>query len=98
MHPLFCVTMSTTAKKRAHNAASLRQSAATAEELAAITKALGHPARIHIVRVLLEKQSCIGSDVVDEIGLAQSTASEHLRILRATGIILKSSPRTSAIR
>lgn len=55
--------------------------------VAAIAKALGHPARIHIVRVLLEKQSCIGCDIVDEVGLAQSTVSEHLRILKAAGII-----------
>ena len=53
----------------------------------AIAKALGHPARIHIVRLLLEKQSCIGCDFVDEVGLAQSTVSEHLRILKAAGII-----------
>lgn len=79
--------MSTTTKERARNAALLSKNAATAEELAAITKALGHPARIHIVRLLLEKQSCIGCDIVDEIGLAQSTVSEHLRILRAAGII-----------
>lgn len=79
--------MSTITKRRAQNVALLRQNAASAEELAAITKALGHPARIHIVRLLLEKQSCIGCDIVDEIGLAQSTVSEHLRILRAAGII-----------
>jgi ArsR family transcriptional regulator len=60
----------------------------TGEEIAAVAKALGHPARIHIVRLLLEKQSCIGCDVVDEVGLAQSTVSEHLRILRAAGIII----------
>lgn len=57
------------------------------ETVAAIAKALGHPARIHIVRVLLEKQSCIGCDIVDEVGLAQSTVSEHLRILKTAGII-----------
>jgi ArsR family transcriptional regulator, arsenate/arsenite/antimonite-responsive transcriptional repressor len=61
--------------------------AASADSLAAIAKALGHPARIHIVRLLLEKQSCIGCDIVDEVGLAQSTVSEHLRILKAAGII-----------
>lgn len=59
----------------------------TSEEIAAVAKALGHPARIHIVQLLLEKQSCIGCDIVDEIGLAQSTVSEHLRILRAARII-----------
>jgi ArsR family transcriptional regulator len=61
--------------------------AASVEALAAIAKALGHPARIHIVRLLLEKRSCIGCDIVDEVGLAQSTVSEHLRILKAAGII-----------
>ena len=60
---------------------------ASGEEIATVAKALGHPARIHIVRLLLEKQSCIGCDIVDEVGLAQSTVSEHLRILRAAGII-----------
>ncbi|MGC9271493.1 ArsR/SmtB family transcription factor [Acidiphilium sp.] len=57
------------------------------EEIAAVAKALGHPARIHIVRLLLAKQSCIGCDIVEDVGLAQSTVSEHLRILRAAGII-----------
>lgn len=52
-----------------------------------VAKALAHPARIQIVRLLLEKQSCIGGDIVGEIGLAQSTVSEHLRILKAAGII-----------
>ena len=55
--------------------------------IAAVAKALGHPARVHIVRLLIAKQSCIGCDIVDEIGLAQSTVSEHLRILKAAGVI-----------
>ena len=58
------------------------------EQLAALAKALGHPARIEIVRMLVEKQSCIGCDIVEEINLAQSTTSEHLRILKAAGIII----------
>jgi len=61
---------------------------ATEARIAAIAKALAHPARVHIVRLLLEKQSCIGCDIVDEVGLAQSTVSEHLRILKAAGIIV----------
>ena len=56
-------------------------------DVAAIARALGHPARIRIVRLLLERQSCIGCDIVDEVGLAQSTVSEHLRILKAAGIV-----------
>jgi ArsR family transcriptional regulator, arsenate/arsenite/antimonite-responsive transcriptional repressor len=57
------------------------------EEVAALAKALAHPARIRIIRLLLEKQTCIGCDIVDEVGLAQSTVSEHLRILKAAGVI-----------
>ncbi|MEX0744094.1 MAG: metalloregulator ArsR/SmtB family transcription factor [Phycisphaeraceae bacterium] len=56
-------------------------------DVAAVAKALGHPARVQIVRMLLEKESCIGCDIVDETSLAQSTVSEHLRILKAAGII-----------
>ncbi len=57
------------------------------EAIAAIAKALGHPVRIQIIRLLLEKQSCIGCDFVDDVGLAQSTVSEHLRILKSAGIV-----------
>ena len=59
-----------------------------AAEVAAIAKALGHPARVQIVRLLLGKPFCIGGDIVGEVGLAQSTVSEHLRILKAAGIIV----------
>jgi ArsR family transcriptional regulator len=55
--------------------------------LALLARALGHPARIRIVRTLIARQACIGCDLVDESGLAQSTVSEHLRILKAAGII-----------
>jgi len=54
---------------------------------AALAKALGHPARIGIVSMLHQRQTCIGCDIVEEIGLAQSTTSEHLRILKVAGII-----------
>jgi ArsR family transcriptional regulator len=57
------------------------------EKLAALAKALGHPARLRVVRMLHERQTCIGCDIVDEIGLAQSTTSEHLRILKNAGVI-----------
>ena len=59
----------------------------TGDGIAVVAKALGHPARIQIVRLLLEKQSCFGCDMVDEVKLAQSTVSEHLRILKSAGII-----------
>ena len=58
------------------------------EQLAVLAKALAHPARIGIVRLLLEKQTCVGCDIVQEIRLAQSTVAEHLRILKAAGVII----------
>ena len=66
---------------------------AETEDIASLAKALGHPARVGILQMLHEKQSCIGCDIVDEIGLAQSTISEHLRILKAAGIITGSIER-----
>lgn len=60
---------------------------ATEDELAALAKALAHPARIRILRLLLATPGCIGGDIVEAVGLAQSTVSEHLRLLRAAGII-----------
>jgi ArsR family transcriptional regulator, arsenate/arsenite/antimonite-responsive transcriptional repressor len=74
-------------KTRPTSADLPRRKAAIDEDIAVVAKALGHPARIHIVRLLLEKQSCIGCDIVDAVGLAQSTVSEHLRILKSAGII-----------
>lgn len=57
------------------------------DSLAAMAKALGHPARIRILRMLDARQACVTGDVVTEVGLAQSTVSEHLRILREAGLI-----------
>lgn len=57
------------------------------EQLAAIAKAIAHPARIQIIRLLLTKPSCIGGEITNEVGLAQSTVSEHLRILKAAEIV-----------
>ncbi len=62
-----------------------------------MAKALGHPARIGIIRMLQGKGECHGGDIVDRIGLAQSTTAEHLRILREAGIIVGTvqRPRTT---
>jgi len=57
------------------------------ETLAGLAKALGHPARLKIVRLLARTSGCIGGDIVQAVGLAQSTVSEHLRILKAAGVI-----------
>jgi ArsR family transcriptional regulator, arsenate/arsenite/antimonite-responsive transcriptional repressor len=58
------------------------------EEVAKLAKALAHPARVQIVETLLRRATCIGCDLVEEIGLAASTTSEHLRILKDAGLIL----------
>ena len=55
--------------------------------LASLAKALAHPARIAIIEHLLETHSCINGDLVQELGLAQATISQHLRELREIGII-----------
>ncbi len=55
--------------------------------LARFAKALGHPARIAILRLLVQRQACICGDIVEEIPLAQSTISQHLKELKAAGLI-----------
>ena len=57
------------------------------EELASLSKALAHPARVKIVRILLRKNACICGDIVDELPLAQSTVSQHLKVLKDAGLI-----------
>ncbi len=55
--------------------------------MAAFAKALGHPVRVQILRMLARKKAHKCSHIVDELPLAQSTVSEHLRILRSTGLV-----------
>lgn len=61
----------------------------TAKEnkLAKYAKALAHPARIAILKVLAKKQACICGDIVEEIPLSQSTVSQHLKELKQAGLI-----------
>jgi len=56
-------------------------------ELSSLAKAVGHPARVRILRLLAEKQGCVCGAIVDEIGLAQSTVSQHLAVLKEVGLI-----------
>jgi len=56
-------------------------------ELATITKVLGHPARIAILEHIAKINACICTDLVDEIGLAQATISQHLKALKSIGLI-----------
>lgn len=56
-------------------------------ELAVLTKALGHPARIAILQFLIKSKSCVCGDIVDELPLSQSTVSQHLKELKTAGLI-----------
>ena len=61
----------------------------TAEQnqLASVAKALGHPARIAILQYLISVDACVCGDIVDKIGLAQSTISQHLKELKKVELI-----------
>lgn len=67
------------------------------EELAAFAKAIAHPTRVRILRMLAKKEARMCSHIVDELPLAQSTVSEHLRILRSAGLVQanENGPRVS---
>ncbi len=56
-------------------------------DLANMAKAIAHPARIAILQYLVKKNACICGDLVDELGLAQATTSQHLKELKNAGII-----------
>jgi DNA-binding transcriptional ArsR family regulator len=55
--------------------------------VARYAKALSHPARIAILKLLVKKQACICGDIVDELPLSQSTVSQHLKELKDAGLI-----------
>jgi len=55
--------------------------------VAAYAKVLGHPARIAILQELIERQTCVCGDLVNEIGLAQATISQHLKELKNADLI-----------
>lgn len=55
--------------------------------IADIAKALAHPARIAILKVLIARKACVCGDIVDELPLSQSTVSQHLKELKEVGLI-----------
>lgn len=69
----------TTTKTKLFNTSQKR----TAE----LMKALGHPARVAIITLLAERETCICGDITNELPLAQSTVSQHLKALKSAGII-----------
>jgi DNA-binding transcriptional ArsR family regulator len=54
--------------------------------VAKYAKALSHPARVAILKILIQKNACICGDIVEELPLSQSTVSQHLKELKAAGL------------
>jgi ArsR family transcriptional regulator len=72
----------------AHEAPSIpADERARLEQLAGWAKALGHPVRLRIVGFLLAREGCMCGDIVEHIDLAQSTVSQHLKMLKESGLI-----------
>lgn len=59
----------------------------TDEEVASLAWAVAHPARVRILRILLSRESCVCGELVELMPLAQSTVSQHLKILKEAGLI-----------
>ena len=57
------------------------------KDLARLAKALGHPLRVKIVRLLANRTNCVCGELVDELPVAQSTVSQHLKILKESGLV-----------
>lgn len=57
------------------------------QDLAVFAKAIAHPARISILKVLAQKNECICGEIVEVLPLAQSTVSQHLKELKEAGLI-----------
>lgn len=57
------------------------------EDLAALAWAVAHPARVRILRLLLAKKACVCGELVEMMPLAQSTVSQHLKILKDAGLV-----------
>ncbi len=58
------------------------------EDMVRMFRALSHPARLSIVRILMERRQCVCGDLIDELPLAQATVSEHLKVLKEAGIVV----------
>jgi len=77
-----CITASDQA------ACPVPNSQAKDESLAKLAWGIAHPARVRILRILLARQACICGELVDQMTLAQSTVSQHLKILKEAGLVM----------
>lgn len=64
-----------------------RDGVSDGELLARLAKAVAHPARVTILRMLIERDSCVCGEIVGELPLAQSTVSQHLKIMKESGLV-----------
>src|SRR5262245_34318574 len=67
--------------------AALELDPAIDDELAELAKALAHPIRVQIVRILARTEGCVCGDLVEQLPLAQSTVSQHLKVLKEAGLV-----------
>lgn len=58
-----------------------------AQELASLAWALAHPARAQIIQLLVRREACVCGEIVNKLPLAQSTVSQHLKILKEAGLV-----------
>ena len=58
------------------------------DDVAELAKALGHPARVRILRLLFSREACYCGQIVDELPLAQATVSQRLKVLKDAGLIV----------
>jgi ArsR family transcriptional regulator len=68
-------------------AAPILETSVRDADLALLAKALGHPARVRILRLLLSRDACYCGQIVDEVPLAQATVSQHLKVLKEAGLV-----------
>jgi ArsR family transcriptional regulator, arsenate/arsenite/antimonite-responsive transcriptional repressor len=59
----------------------------TDEEVAKLAWAVAHPARVRLLRLLTARNACVCGELVDQMDLAQSTVSQHLKILKEAGLV-----------
>jgi len=57
------------------------------ERLAAMARGLAHPLRVRILQLLVKRETCVCGEIVDEMPVAQSTVSQHLKILKEAGLV-----------
>ncbi len=74
-------------RARERSQASAADAPARDQELASLARAIAHPARVRILRILAKKEECVCGELVEALPLAQSTVSQHLKILKQAGLV-----------